>query len=137
MKINILVLAVSILTLYSCVSKTDYEKLEKTLDETKQDLTDVSYRYELLIEEKRQIEIERNKKPFITDKQALGYIKDNYSFYEKDMKYRNVQLRRTDDNIFRVSLEECTMKGGFSNNNFFWNSRVRTLTVHKSEKYDF
>ena len=64
MKINILILAVSILTLNSCVSKTDYEKLEKekteienTLEETKQELTDISYKYELLIDEKRQAEI--------------------------------------------------------------------------------
>jgi len=143
-KLNILVFAISILTLNSCVLKTDYEELENEkkelknkLEDVKEELSDISYKYELLIEEKRQAEIEKNKKPYITDKQALGYIKDNFSFYEKDMKYRNVQLRRITDNSFRVSLEECTKKGGFSDNNFFWNSRVRTLTVHSDGKYDF
>jgi len=126
------------------LSASDYEKLEKEkselenqLEETKQELTDISDKYNLLYEEKRQAEIQRNKTPYISEDQALQYIKDNYAFYEKDMKYRNVQLRRTADNSFRVSLEECTKKGDFSNDDFFWHSRVRTLTVHKSGKYDF
>lgn len=144
MKIKILSLLIFILTLNGCVSKSDYEKLERekaqledTLNEIKQELTEVQYNYEQLLEEKRLAEIERNRKPYISEAQALNYIKDNYDFYEKDMRYRNVVLRRVDDNSFRVSLEECTKKGPFSNDDFFWNARVRTLTVHNNGKYDF
>lgn len=91
----------------------------------------------MLIEEKRQAEIERNRKPYITEAQALQHIKDNYNFDEKHMRYRNVQLRRIADNSFRVSLETCTKKGNFSNNDFFWTSSVRTLTVNNNGKYEF
>ncbi len=144
MKIKLIGLTISLVIMISCVPKSDYEKLEKEkadletqLEETMQELSDVTYEYNLLIEEKRQAEIERNKKPYITEAQALKYIKDNYSFYEKDVLYRNVQLRRIDDNSFKVSLETCTNKGDFSNSDFFWNSQVRTLTVYKNGEYDF
>lgn len=144
MKITILPLLIIFLSLNGCVSKSDYENLEReksqlesTLKEVKQELSDVQYNLDQLLEEKRQAEIERNKTPYISEAQALNYVKDNYDFYEKDMRYRNVVLRRIADNSFRVSLEECTKKGSFSNNDFFWNSRVRTLIVHNNEKYDF
>lgn len=132
------------ISLSSCVPTSDYEKLEKEkneletqLEEIKQELADITDKYDLLIEKERQAEIERNKKPYITEAKALKYIKDNYSFYEKDMKYRNVQLRRISGNSFRVSLETCTKKGGFCDDDFFWNSSVRTLTVYNNGKYDF
>lgn len=137
MKIKSLVLVTAILALSACVPKSDYEKLEKEKNEIERQLEETQREYNLLYEEKRQAEIEKNRTPYISEEEALKYIKDNYAFYEKDMKYRNVQLRRIGDNSFRVSLEECTKKGDFSNNDFFWNARVRTLTVHKSGKYDF
>lgn len=128
----------------SCVPKSDFEKLEKEksnltyqLEEMKQNLSDVTNKYDLLIEEKRRDEIEQNKKPYITEYRALQLIKDNYSFYEKNMVYRNVQLRRIADNSFKVSLETCINKESFRKNDFHWHSSVRTLTVHNNEKYDF
>jgi hypothetical protein len=144
MRVIPFIIGISLLTLSGCVSKSDYEKLEKEkselanqLEATKQELSGISYKYKLLNEEKQQAEIERNKTPYISEDQALQYIKDNYAFYEKDESYRNVQLRRISDNSFRVSLETCTKKGPFSDSEFFWRSSVRTLTVHKSGKYDF
>lgn len=144
MKNGLLGLSTILLSGSSCVLESDYKKLEVDyaelqvqLEVTKQELSDVTYKYDLLVEEQLQAEMERNEKPYITEVQALQYIKDNYSFYEKDMRYRNVQLRRIDDNVFMVSLETCTRKGDFSNDDFFWNSQVRTLTVYKDGKYDF
>lgn len=144
MRIIPFILGISLLSLNACVSKSDYEKLEKEkieletqLEETKNELSNVRYKYDQLNEEKIQAEIERNKTPYISEDQALQYIKDNYAFYEKDITYRNVQLRRISDNSFRVSLETCTKKGSFSDDDFFWHSSVRTLTVHKNGKYDF
>ena len=61
MKIKLIGLGIFLLTLSSCVSKSDYEKLEgekadveRRLKETEQELSDVNYKYGLLIEEKRQ-----------------------------------------------------------------------------------
>lgn len=142
----------------SCVLKSDYNKLEKEkrdleseLEKTKKELSDVNFKYSLLnvlleeqeeeqekIEmEKRQAEIEKNKKPYIKENQALDYIDDYYNFYKKDMLYRNVELRRIAKNSFRVSLETCTKKGDFSNEDFFWSSEVRTLSVYNNGKYEF
>lgn len=132
-----LVLLLSLMTLTSCVSKSDYDKVKKELEETKQELSKMKRNYESLLEEKKQEELERNRIPFISEAQALNYIKDFFDFYNKDMTYRNVVLRRISDNSFRVSLETCTNKGDFSNNDFFWTSSVRTLTVHSNGKYDF
>ena len=131
------------LTFASCVSQSDYDKLKAEKEELEQkvtqienELSSVEFKYNQLLEEKRQAEIERNRISYISEAKALQYIKDNYSFYEKDTRYRNVQLRRIADNSFRVSLEECTSKGG-CNDDFFWHSIVRTLTVHNNGKYDF
>jgi len=144
MKNGLLVVPIFALSLIGCVSQTEYDKLEteknnaeSSLQAVKQELSEVSHQYELILEEQRQAEIERNKKPYINELQALQYIEDNFSFYQQDETYRNVQLRRIDDNSFRVSLEQCTKKGTFSNNDFFWHSKVRTLTVHNNGKYDF
>ena len=137
MKTKILVLLVFVLTISSCVPKSDYEKLERQLSETEQELSDLKFKYDQILEEKRQEEIEKARTPYVTESQALGYIKDYYSFYNKDTRYRNVELRRTADNRFKVSLETCTKKGSFSNDNFFWNASVRTLTVYNDGKYDF
>lgn len=166
MKGKIIILGLSLLILNSCVLKSDYDKLEKEkseletqlekvkseletqLEEIKNELSDVNYKYDQIIEEKkhaeleiirkeRQAEIERNRIPYISDSKAKQYIKDNYSFYEKGTRYRNIQLRRLADNKFIVSLEECKSKMGGCDDNYFWFSKVRTLTVHNNGKYDF
>lgn len=127
---RIFFLLIPFLALASCVPQSKYDQLKSEKEELEQQVNQ-------LVEEKRQAEIERNKKPYISETKAMLYIKDNYSFYQKDTKYRNVQLRRIADNSFKVSIEECTSKGDFSNDDFFWHSRVRTLTVHSDGKYDF
>lgn len=136
------------LILASCVPQSDYDKLKIEKEEIEQKVTEletklsnVEFEHNQLLEEKRQAEIERNKTPYISEAKAMQYIKDNYLFYEKDTKYRNIQLRRIADNSFRVSLEECSCKsiggGDCCNDNFFWDSRVRTLTIHNNGTYDF
>tara|TARA_R110000744_G_scaffold88912_1_gene173121 strand:- start:163 stop:606 length:444 start_codon:yes stop_codon:yes gene_type:complete len=144
MKGKIIILGISLLMLNSCVSKSDYEKselekseLEIQLQEIKQELSDVKYKYNQIKQEKSQAEIERNKKPFITENKALQLIGDNFSFYERNMVYRNVKLRRIADNSFKVSLETCINKKNYVSDDFFWKSKVRTLTVYNNGKYDF
>ena len=124
-----------LLFITSCVSKSNYEKLKKENDSLKIELSNVEQQYESLLEEKRQAEIEKNRKPYITENKARTYLKDYYEFYNSDMKYRNAVFRRIDDNVFKISLEECTKKGGFSDNDFFWSSSVRTLTVNNDGTY--
>lgn len=137
MKIKLLLLISFSTLIFSCVSKTDYDELKTELEQTEKDLSYFKKEYNILLEEKQRIEDEKNRKPFITEEKALSCIKDNYDFYENDTKYRKVKLRRIEDNVFEVSLEECTKKGPFSSDNYFWNSTVRKLTVHSNGKYDF
>jgi hypothetical protein len=135
-KSSVISLLISI-CLLGCVSKSDYERVEAELETTKLELSQVKTSYEILLNEKRQEEIRRNSVPYITEEQALGYIDDHFSFYDRDTKYRNVALRRLSDNTFTVAIETCTKKGNFSNDNFFWTSSTRTLTVYPNGKYDF
>lgn len=135
------------LGLTGCVSKSKYEKLEsdyQTLIMEKQtietDLASVQQNYyqvksdyEEILESKRREEIERNSKKYISETEALGYIRDYYNFYNADKKFRNVQLRRTDKNRFKVSLEEVTAK--FSDNEFFYHSVVYNLIVNNDKTY--
>lgn len=127
----------SLFTLSGCVTKSEYERVEAELETTKLELSQVKTSYEILLNEKRQEEIRRNSVPFVTEEQALSYIDDHFSFYDRDTKYRNVALRRLSDNTFTVAIETCTKKGNFSNDNFFWTSSTRTLTVYPDGKYDF
>jgi hypothetical protein len=127
----------SLFTLSGCVTKSEYERVEAELETTKLELSQVKTNYEILLNEKRQEEIQRNSVPYITEEQALRYIDDHFSFYDRDTKYRNVDIRRLSDNSFTVAIETCTKKGNFSNDNFFWNSSTRTLTVYPDGKYDF
>ena len=135
----------------SCVSKSKFEELEadyQSLHIEKQDLEsqlanlqdeyyEIKFDYDRIVEAKRREEIERNSKKYVSESEALSYIRDFYSFYESDTKYRNIKLRRTDQNSFKVSLEEVTSKGSFSNSDFFWSSSVYNLVVNNDDTYTY
>jgi hypothetical protein len=121
----------------SCVLKSDFENIKNELEKTKLELFELKKEHQKLLEVKKQEELERNRVPFISEEQALGYINDYYGFYDRDIKFRNVVLRRISDNTFKVSLETCSQKGNFSDDDFFWSSSVRTLKVYMDGKYDF
>lgn len=122
-------------TLFSCVSKTEYDKLNTEKELLTQKLNLLQIEYDKLLEAQRQEEIQRTKIKYYSEQEALGYIKDYYSFYQPDILYRNVRLRRTGDNSFKVSLETTTSKGDFSNDDFFWSSQVYNLTISNDGKY--
>jgi hypothetical protein len=134
---NLMTFVLLILFIIGCVPKAEHEKLKSELEQTQQELFDVQQKYDVLNNERIQLELQRNQTPYLSEEQAMQFIKDNYSFYEKGKKFRNVQLRRIADNSFKVSLETCISKGDFSESDFFWNAEVRTLTVYSNGKYDF
>ena len=140
-----------LLVVASCVSKTKYEdlkddyqksqlekeNLEVELADLQEQYYEVKSDHDRLVIAKRREEAQKNRKKYVSESEALGYIKDYYSFYNSDIKYRNIQLRRTDKNRFKVSLEEVTNKGTFSNDDFFWNSSVYNLTVNNDNTYKY
>ena len=134
---TLLIISLLSISLLGCISQSDYDRVQAELETTKFELNQVKTSYEILLNEKRQEEIQRNSVPYVTEEQAIGYIDDHFSFYDRDTKYRNVALRRLSDNTFTVAIETCTKKGNFSNDNFFWTSSTRTLTVYPDGKYDF
>ena len=98
-----------LLGITSCVSKSKFEKLEndcQNLKFEKQDLeanlSNLQDNYDIIIEAQRREEIERNAKKYVSESEALGYLKDYYGFYNSDTKYRNIKLRRTDKNSSKV-----------------------------------
>jgi hypothetical protein len=116
--------------LVSCVSKSEYEALERQNKQLKQEL-------EALRLEQRQRE-EQERLALIkhrSDEEALKLIKDFYEFYNADMIYRKPKVRRLSSNQFVISLEECVKKGGFSDQDFFWHSRVLNLTINSDDTY--
>jgi hypothetical protein len=141
MKLKILILLISF-SFISCVSKSEHESLEKELEETKvllvktnEELSNFKEKFKELNEEKRQAELSKNTRPYITKTEAIEYVKDYYAFYDNDKIYRNAKFRRVEKNVFKVSLEECFKNGRFKENDFFWDSKVRTLTVNNNDTY--
>lgn len=125
---NFTLVVISFLLL-GCVPKSEHDQL-------KSDYEALQSRLNSLEEAQRQAEIERNSIPYVTEQQALEYIKDHYSFYEKDKVYRNVELRRIADNSFQVSLETCINKSDFKRDNFFWDHINRKLIVYNDGNYE-
>jgi hypothetical protein len=50
--------------------------------------------------------------------------------------YRKPKVRKVDSNVFMISLQENINKPEFSRNNFFWESKVKKLTIYENGKYD-
>ena len=128
---------------FGCVSQSEYDKLQEENKKLKEKNSIQFARIALLTSEldelereKEKAQIEKNRIKWYSDDQALNYVKDYYEFYNTDNKFRNVKIRRVTDNEFRVSLEECTKKASFSNDDFFWNARVYRLTIDNKGKYD-
>ena len=124
-----------------CVSQSDYDKvkeenknLKNSVEQLETKLSNIEYDYNKLIEEKRLAEIERNKKKYRTEVEALSTLKDYYEFYNANEVYRRPKVRRVDNNTFRISLEECPKV--FKHIEFHWNSSVKTLVINNDGTYN-
>jgi hypothetical protein len=80
MKLKIMLL-LTFLIITSCVSKSDYKSLEKELEETKislvktnEELSNFKEKFKELNEEKRQAELSKNTRPYITKTEAIEYV---------------------------------------------------------------
>lgn len=136
-----------LVTIVGCVPQSDYNQLKSEKDELElkvgkleDEISNIQHEYNQLLAEKRETEIEMSKAPYISEEKAILYIKDYYSFYEKDIQYRNIELRRIADNIFKVSVEECGWKSTSGEDpcdggDFYWSAKVRTLTVYNNGKF--
>jgi hypothetical protein len=143
---------ITICSMASCVSKSEYDRLKAANNELIQKLaheaaerSKVQMELDQLVqqirEERTQTVVDFNKKPYVSATRALEIIEEHYSFYERDKKYRNVILRRAADNSFKVSLEECLCKSYGRTSccelNVLWDAKVKTLTIRENDKYDF
>jgi hypothetical protein len=136
MKTHKALMIILVLLIVGCgVPLKEHEQLIKENDSLKNKIETLEIKYNKLIQEKFQLEIEQKKKKFVTESEALGYLKDYYEFYDANNIFRNPKVRRVDKNAFIISLEECLKKGGFSNKNFFWSSTVKKLVVNNDGTY--
>lgn len=114
-----------LLIITSCVSKSDYEKLESDyhdvlaekqhlkmqLTDLREDYYTMRIDYDKMVQAKKREEIERNRKQYVSESTAIKYIRDYYEFYKSETTPRDIKLKRTDKNSFVVSLKESM--GGF------------------------
>lgn len=114
-------------SLISCVPKSDYDKLKNENNELKTEIQ----RHKL----EKQKEEQRLKELVHTEEEALRLVADYYEFYNSNMKYKNPKIRRTSNDSFQVSVQECLKKTGYCDNETFWNSKVLTLTINKDKSY--
>jgi hypothetical protein len=124
------------------VPQSNYDELKseneglKSLNQKLETLNEnLRNRLDVIDFKNREIEQAKLKISLHTEEEALRLIEDYYKFYNANKTFRNPQIRRIADNEFKVSLEECTNKEEFKENDFFWHSRVLTLEIKNDGSY--
>ena len=129
----------------SCVSKTEHEdlefeyrklqlekeNLEKELSELRSEYYEVRSDHDRLLNARRKEEMERKRKKYVSESEALDHIKDYYNFYKGSTAPRDIKLRRTDKNSFVVSLKSSIgmMDSGIT--------EIYHLKVNNDDTYTF
>lgn len=128
-----------LILLIGCDSQKDYSKLKKEnkellnrIEELETSLALIEAEYEKLVEEKQIAEAEamRNYHP---ESEAIRLLEDYYAFYNANMVYRNPNIRRVNNNTFKISLEECQKR--LRDFEMYWNSSVKTLVINNDGTY--
>ncbi len=68
---------------------------------------------------------------------AMELIKDNYEFYERDISYKDVKIRRIDNNEFEISVLECICSPSSCKDDYCWDSVVKKLIVAPDSTYSY
>lgn len=137
------------IALGGCVFKSDYNELQdectkiqqiltnennqlkSQLIETQKEMKDIYEEYNSLAEEKRKDELVEQSIPYISDDESLKYIEDHFKFYQA--AYKDLQLRRIEDNSFKISLKTCRNAPCLFDSH--WRLEILTLTIYKDGKY--
>ncbi len=115
--------------------KLENEKLQLSNNQLDTLTQQLSKKLELIDIENERIKQKKLEISLHTENEALRSLEDYYKFYYANKVYRNPQLRRIDDNKFKVSLEECINKEGFKEVDNFWDSRVLTIEINNNGTY--
>lgn len=68
-----------------------------------------------------------------TEKDALGFLEDYYSFYQRDKRFRNPIFKRISYNSFEISVEECNKN--YTDDDIYYNSALFILNI-KNDDYE-
>jgi len=131
MKIRRCIYFLTFLSFMSCNSSNDDNQMQQEIQETKKQLDSLKT---IIKAKEEQIVLENNDVNtlfFVTDNQALDYVKDYYSFYLSDWEYRGPILRRRDNNNFDIKLEDHPKDDEY----FPWQTKIIKLTVYKNGEY--
>lgn len=158
---------ISVLFLTSCVTKEEFEQLQtenvklknqvrllendtKLLkaerNNCKEHLNSLDFSLNKVKNEKIELEQELDNyrpkgsilsKEHYTEQEAIDAINDNYEFYERDFKAKNIQVRRKSNASFWVSYEKYRIYRGFADKNreFFVNSETIILEFNENNTY--
>jgi hypothetical protein len=122
--------------LTSCgVPQADYDKLKNENEQLKKEISEIEAEKSELKVLNEKLEEKKRIASNHSEAEALKLLKDYYDFYNSDMTYRNPRVRRVNGNTFKISLEDCTKKADFQNDDFFWHSQVLTLIINEDGTY--
>lgn len=122
---TILIILISFI---GCKNQQENEKLRLENEEMKKELEKVK-------SEKEEIKHTPILKQH-TVEEAENLVQDYFSFYKNDFAYRNLQIRKTNSNIFDVRLQEG-FKHSFEGEDYVWNSVTYKLEILDDGKYNF
>lgn len=121
----------------SCIPASEFEDVMTENSRLTSQITDLKLDIIALKYEIEQLKKKKIVEATYTEDSVLKLLKEYYTFYKRDEVYRKPKVKRVSSNIFHISLEECTKKGEFKENNFFWHSSIYELTIYGNGKYEF
>lgn len=126
-----------LLITFSCVSKTEHDKVLKKNQILSQNLKRSQKIIDSLTLEVDFMNLIRKNAQDYTIEHANKILKDYFSFYERDLAYRNVKINKINSSTFEISLEEATKSLiKESNSDVFWNHTVYKLKINSDTNYN-
>jgi len=127
-----------LLTFISC-NNTDYNKLKAENKRLKDELKSCEGTRLLIAEQRDNLrsQLEQNNAPeqFWPEAKALECLQDYYEFYERDYRYKDEIIRRSDNNSFQISLKQDRKHGDYWQQD--WNAVVYSCHIRNDGTYEF
>lgn len=138
---NVFYLLIISLTMVGCISKSDYQELKVENDILKAENERLKVESDSLTVILNQVKEElgeiikvKQAKKYYSEFQAKNYLKDYYEFYESGLIYRNVKIRRIENNKFVFSFEVAD-KSALTERFPSWWDVVKYLTINNDGTY--
>lgn len=68
------------------------------------------------------------------EKEVIDFLQEHYDFYDRDHIFRKPLVKKIDTYNYEVSIEECTNKDPFKNDDNFWNAKIVKISRDENGK---